>query len=119
MLACFFLLVAFGFALWSNKEKNKIKKDIKIPNAKELLELLRNDKNSLEDLRRYSDIAYTHYKNYMQECNDFDLKFIADLTTHKNVNAKLILEIERGFKNIDPTRKTLLDQALSLGLKNR
>ncbi|WP_279127853.1 hypothetical protein [Helicobacter winghamensis] len=120
LCVCIILLIVFGFALWSGQKTKESKNNKKaIPTAKELLELLRDKNNTLEDLQTYSNTAYTYYERYMQENNDFDLEFIAILTAHKSVNAKLILEIERKFKSINPARKALLDQALTLGLGHR
>ncbi|TLD84073.1 hypothetical protein LS70_004525 [Helicobacter sp. MIT 11-5569] len=120
LFICVLLVIAFGYALWNSKGKKDSKNpSTKIPNAKELLEMLKEKGNSLEQLKSYSKIACAHYEQYMQEIKDFDLEFVAILTAHKNVNAKLILEIERHFKNINPERKALLDQALTVGLGSR
>ncbi|MCI5969086.1 hypothetical protein [Helicobacter sp.] len=120
LLICLLFLIALGFAL-SNSKTKKDSKDTqpKIPNAQELLKLLKTEENTLESLHQYSKTACAFYNRYMQECNDFDLEFIAILSAHKNVNAKLILEIERNFKTLNPARKTLLDKALTLGLGYR
>ncbi|WP_299547734.1 hypothetical protein [uncultured Helicobacter sp.] len=121
VLICVILLIAFGFALWSGQKKQSSPKKVsnRIPTAKELLELLQDNTNTLADLKAHSNTACANYEHYMQEQSDFDLEFVAILTAHKSVNAKLILEVERNFKSINPARKTLLDQALSLGLGNR
>lgn len=114
------LIVAFGFALWNSKtKKDSNTQQIKIPNAQELLELLKAEDNTLESLSKHSQTACKFYERYMEECDDFDLEFVAILTAHKSVNAKLILEIERRFKTLNPSRKTLLDKALSFGLGHR
>lgn len=120
LFVCAGLLIALGFALWGSLNKKKAQ-DVanKTPNAKELLDLLQREENSLEQLKNFSSIACKFSKQYLQEMDDFDLEFIVILTAHQNVNAKLILEVERHFKNINPTRKTLLDEALSIGLKHR
>ncbi len=119
-LICGLLLIALVFALWSNKSAHKEQKSqTKIPSAQELLESLQTKENDLNILREYSKFACENYERYMGEMEDFDLKFIAILTSHKGVNAKLILEIERYFKKLAPSRKELLDQALTVGLEHR
>ncbi|MDE5603208.1 MAG: hypothetical protein K2I71_04740, partial [Helicobacter sp.] len=95
------------------------KKQEKIPNAKELLELLQQKDNTLEILYQCSNLAKIHYTSYFQENENFDLEFVGILSSHKNVNAKLILEIEKYFKSINPNRKELLDKALENGLSKR
>ncbi|MBX7490256.1 hypothetical protein [Helicobacter turcicus] len=120
LFVCVLLLIAFGFALWNSKtKKNSNTPQTKIPNAQELLELLKAKDNTLESLSKHSQTACKFYERYMDECDDFDLEFVAILTAHKNVNAKLILEIERRFKTLNPARKTLLDKALTFGLGHR
>lgn len=115
------LAVALFIAFLHDKSiKNRIKeKEPKVPNAQELLESLKDKSNDLNKLAQYSNLAYTHYMQYMSEMSDFDLEFIAILTSHKSVNAKLILEAERHFKQLNPERKTLLEKALNVGLKHR
>ncbi|WP_300795394.1 hypothetical protein [Helicobacter sp. UBA3407] len=50
---------------------------------------------------------------------DLSCKNAINRTSHKSVNAKLILEAERHFKQLNPERKTLLEKALNVGLKHR
>ncbi len=116
------LLIALFFVFLGDKMFNKKETPsdtLKIPNAQELLELLKDKTNDLKKLEQYSKLAFAHYQQYMQEIENFDLEFIAILTSHKSVSAKLILEVERHFKQLNPTRKELLEKALGMGLKHR
>lgn len=121
VLVVVILAVALFVAFLRDKSmKNRLKeKEVKIPNAQEILELLKDKKNDLNKLEQYSNLAYIHYKQYMEEMPDFDLDFVAILTSHKGVNAKLILEVERNFKQANPARKELLEKALNMGLEHR
>ena len=118
VVICVMLFVAFGFALWSTK-KPPILQHSSVPKAQELLGLLRSQENTLQSLRKYSQIACEYYGQYMREYQDFDLEFVAIRTAHKNVNAQLILEIERHFKSLNPSRKGMLDKALTSALGRR
>ncbi|TLD86787.1 hypothetical protein [Helicobacter sp. MIT 05-5294] len=91
----------------------------KIPNAQEVLTQLKDQSKDLHQLEFYSQLAFAQYAQYMQEVENFDLEFIAILTSHKSVNAKLILEVEKHFKQLNPKRKELLEKALGVGLKRR
>ena len=113
------LLIALFIAFKREKPKIHNEKEFEIPNAAKLLELLRDPNNNLNTLTKYADYAHSHYIQYMQEIPNFDLEFIAILTAHKSVNAKLILEIEKRFKALNPERKALLAKALSVGLGHR
>lgn len=113
------LLVALLIALLKQKRVQKSQAIEKIPSAQELLELLKQKDNTLAKLASYSTLAKAHYMQYMQEIPNFDLEAVAILTAHKNVNSKLILEVEKYFKSLNPSRKELLDKALSIGLSKR
>lgn len=113
------LLIALFIAFKREKPKIHKENEFEIPNAAKLLELLRDPNNNLNTLTKYADYAHSHYIQYMQEIPDFDLEFVAILTAHKSVNAKLVLEIEKKFKALNPERKALLDKALSVGLGHR
>lgn len=116
------LLIALFFVFLGDKmfgKKQTTQNLPKIPNAQEVLILLKDKDNDLHKLEQYSKLASEHYAQYMQEIENFDLEFVAILTSHKGVNAKLILEVERHFKQQNPERKSLLDQALGMGLKHR
>lgn len=115
------LLIALFFVFLGDKmfHKKQTTPDFKIPNAKEILELLKDKQNDLKKLEQYSNLAFAHYRQYMQEIENFDLEFIAILTSHKGVSAKLILEAEKHFKQLNPARKELLEKALNVGLKRR
>lgn len=121
VLVVVILAVALFVAFLRDKSmKNRLKeKEVKIPNAQEILELLKDKNNDLNKLEQYSNLASIHYRRYMEEMPDFDLDFVAILTSHKGVNAKLILEVERNFKQANPARKELLEKALNMGLKHR
>lgn len=113
------LLIALFVAFKREKPKTYQEKEFEIPNATKLLELLKDPSNNLNTLEKYAKYAHSHYAQYMQEVPDFDLEFVAILTAHKGVNAKLVLEIEKKFKALNPERKALLDKALSVGLGHR
>ncbi|MBD5164521.1 hypothetical protein [Helicobacter sp.] len=115
------LLIALFFVFLGDKfnKKETTSDTLKIPNAQEILELLKDKKNDLKQLEQYSKLAFAHYQQYMQEIESFDLEFITILTSHKGVSAKLILEVERHFKQLNPARKELLEKALGMGLKHR
>lgn len=113
------LLIALFVAFKREKPKTYQEKEFEIPNATKLLELLKDPSNNLNTLEKYAKYAHSHYAQYMQEVPDFDLEFVAILTAHKGVNAKLVLEIEKKFKVLNPERKALLDKALSVGLGHR
>ncbi|WP_297812505.1 hypothetical protein [uncultured Helicobacter sp.] len=114
------LLIALFIALKREKpRKIQEESNFEIPNASTLLESLKKQNNDLNTLAKYADLAFIHYDRYMEEMPDFDLEFFAILTSHKGVNAKLILEVERHFKQANPARKELLEQALNVGLKHR
>ena len=113
------LLIALFVAFKREKPKTYQEKEFEIPNATKLLELLKDPSNNLNTLEKYAKNAHSHYAQYMQEVPDFDLEFVAILTAHKGVNAKLVLEIEKKFKALNPERKALLDKALSVGLGHR
>ena len=113
------LLIALFVAFKREKPKTYQEKEFEIPNATKLLELLKDPSNNLNTLEKYAKYAHSHYAQYMQEVPDFDLEFVAILTAHKGVNAKLVLEIEKKFKTLNPERKALLDKALSVGLGHR
>ncbi|TLE13995.1 hypothetical protein LS72_009270 [Helicobacter apodemus] len=112
-----FISLFFIFFFYKNTQPQK--KQEKMPNAKEILELLRQKENTLESLHQYSSLAKIHHTSYFQENENFDLEFVSILASHKNVNAKLVLEIEKYFKSINPNRKELLDKALESGLNKR
>ena len=113
------LLIALFVAFKREKPKTYQEKEFEIPNATKLLELLKDPSNNLNTLEKYAKYAHSHYAQYMQEVPDFDLEFVTILTAHKGVNAKLVLEIEKKFKALNPERKALLDKALSVGLGHR
>ncbi|WP_104722556.1 hypothetical protein [Helicobacter mesocricetorum] len=113
------VFIALFFIFFFKKNTPQSKKQEKIPNAKELLELLAQKENTLEMLYQYSNLAKIHHTSYFQESENFDLEFVSILASHKNVNAKLVLEVEKYFKSINPERKELLDKALESGLNKR
>ncbi|MDD6056137.1 MAG: hypothetical protein SOW25_01515 [Helicobacter sp.] len=113
------LFVALFVALKRQKRAKKEVESLKIPSAEELLELLENKNNDLKKLESLVSLAKAHFRQYTQEISDFDLKVIAILSAHKGVNTKLILDTEKHFSSLNPTRKELLSKALSIGLSNR
>lgn len=113
------IFIALFFIFFFYKNTQAPKKQEKIPNAKEILELLGQRGNTLESLQQYSNLAKIHHSSYFQENENFDLEFVSILASHKNVNAKLVLEVEKYFKSMNPNRKELLDKALGSGLNKR
>lgn len=118
LFAIFILFVALVFAFIKTNNRNK-RVQVDDYSALEILSILEDSNNTLERLKYYSDIAKMHYNRYMGEVENFDLKVVAILSSHKSVNAKLVLEVERYFKNENPSRKQLIDKALGAGLSNR
>ncbi|CAM2950017.1 hypothetical protein [Helicobacter burdigaliensis] len=107
-----FVFFAFGGKENQHSSKSKL-------SAKELLKALNAKENDLQKLQEYSEIAKNYYLEYLEEYKDFDVEFVVGLSAHKSVNAKLVLEVERYFKKINPTREKLIERALVKGLDKR
>ena len=112
------LFVGLWIAFLMSKTKTNIKSE-KFPSAEELLAKMSKKENSLQDLIECVKFAKIHYNLYMGEVEDFDMKFLLILATHKATDAKLILDVESYFKLANPQRKEKLEKILGVGMARR
>lgn len=118
-ICVFLLLVAFIFAMFFLKNPKKKTENEKRMKAKDLLILAKKADNSLDKLSEYVEIAKQDYGEFMRENENFDVEFLMILTAHKNINAPLLLGLEKFFKNQSPSRAPFLEKALGEALGKR
>ncbi|PZT47375.1 hypothetical protein B6S12_09395 [Helicobacter valdiviensis] len=118
VIGLLFIGLVFVFFTFRGKEAKEVSIKARL-SAKELLEFLNTKENDLQKLQEYSEIAKSYYLEYLEEYSDFDVEFVVGLSSHKAVNAKLVLEVERYFKKINPAREKLIEKALVKGLDRR